>query len=78
MSTRQYVQPNGVLASCVECHQGIWHGSQYYTVSKGFLDDLVTAIDVAGNQWHTHCLDPYILLVDLAPEESISITLHHS
>ncbi len=79
MSSRKKVAPpklNGSAGSCEGCWQPIWLNTPYYSVSRGFLDDIVTATDALAEKWHLHCLDPYLLLIEITPHESVAVTLH--
>lgn len=64
------------LLKCSQCGNRIQEGESYYTVMTGFLEDLVTTKTSQIKPRHTFCLDPYNVILDLVPEESVSITLH--
>lgn len=62
---------------CAECSQPVWNG-MYYTVSVGFVDDIVSADQEELEHYHMHCLDPYIMLFGQLPGETIAVTLHEA
>jgi hypothetical protein len=61
-------------STCEACNQPIWSG-MYYTVSTGFIDDIVSADEEELEHYHLHCLDPYIVLFGQLPGETIAVTL---
>jgi hypothetical protein len=50
----------------------------FYTVSVGFIDDVVSADVEELDHYHLHCLEPYIILFGQLPGETLAVTLHAS
>jgi hypothetical protein len=63
---------------CEGCGLGIYPGSLFYTVVRGFMSDLVAIAETMADHWHLHCLDTITLLVDQLPGETIAVTLHQA
>lgn len=61
--------------SCEGCTLMIPSGYPCYIVARGFLDDLVTAVEYMAEHWHEHCLDPFLLFVGIVPGDTVAVTL---
>jgi hypothetical protein len=75
MSTELNTERLSERPVCAACSQAIWSG-MFYTTSTGFIYDIVSADEEELDHYHTHCLDPYIILFGQLPGETIAVTLH--
>lgn len=78
MSSKSALRAWSSSYDCEGCRLGIYPGSLFYAVARGFLDDLVSAEEATSGHWHVGCLDTVTLLIDLLPTETIAVTLHQS